>query len=366
MKIAYVYEYDARNPSTQSSRPFSILKELQDRHHVVSFFPIPNISRKLLAPRKIYHALRGKQHHLEREWLTLHEYAWRAEKFLDKEKPDIVFAPSQIVPTYINTKADIIYCNDAPFGAMIGYYPGFSNCSVAYSRQGFAQEKQSHKNATRIVYPSAWARDAAIRLHGAMPEKCLEQPFGANLPYEPSWTEIKSHRNHRRDSLKLLFICSNWIRKDGDFAVAIVIELRKRGLNASLQVIGKAPPQSSEAVHCHGYINKWDGQGAIEFKNAMYDADFLIMPSKAEAYGMSLWEGAAHGLPMIGRATGGIPSIIRHDKTGMLFSMDATPSAVADWIQSATSETTYLRLSEAAYVDFRERGNWRTFVERVF
>src|SRR5690606_38992295 len=103
MKIAYLYEYDAKDPATQSSRPHSILKELSRHHKVALFSPIQNISRVLLAPRKLLHLAMGWEHHLEREWLTLHEYAWRAQRFIEREKPDAVFSPSQLIPTYVQT-----------------------------------------------------------------------------------------------------------------------------------------------------------------------------------------------------------------------------------------------------------------------
>src|SRR5438874_815087 len=114
MKIAYVYEYDASNPAVQSTRPFSIWRELKSRFDVVDYFPIWNVSRRLLAPKKILHYAMGTDHHLEREWLSLKEYVWRISPFLRQEKPDIVFSPSQLIATYLKTTAKIIYCNDAP------------------------------------------------------------------------------------------------------------------------------------------------------------------------------------------------------------------------------------------------------------
>ncbi len=204
MKVAYVYEYDASNPAVQSTRPYSILQELKRRFTVAEYFPVPNFSRRLLAPRKIAYAAVGKDHHLEREWLALKEYAWRVEAFLQRERPDVVFAPSQLVVTYLNTPAKIIYCNDAPFSGLANYYPHFCNLSEAYLALGYRQEYHSHKNADRIVYPSSWARELAIRLHDADPRKCMEQPFGANLPYIPTWEEVKEARDSREKQQRTL------------------------------------------------------------------------------------------------------------------------------------------------------------------
>ncbi len=367
MKIVYAYEYDANNPRMQSTRPFSILEELKRRFDVVPFFPVPNVSRKIMAPRKLYYMAGGRHHHLEREWLSLKEYAWRVARIIEKEKPDLVFSPSQIIPTYLDTGVPTIYCTDAPFGAMLDFYPSFSNLSKTYRRQVFVQEREAHRHASRIIYPSAWARQAAIDLHEADPTKCIEQAFGANLPYLPEWTEVrKTIAPRASDSVNLLLISSDWERKGGEFAINIIRELHHLNINAKLQIMGRNPSIRREEVVSLGYIDKWSEEGAGRFRDAMLGAHFIIMPSDAEAYGMSLWEGAAHGLPMIGRAVGGITSIIRHNETGMLFPADATAGSVAQWIQGALRPENYNRLSEAAYADYRARGNWRVFVDKIF
>jgi glycosyltransferase involved in cell wall biosynthesis len=367
LKIAYVYEYDAADPAIQSTRPFSIRRELKNQFDVRDYFPIANISRRVLAPKKLFYALSGQDHHLEREWLSLKEYAWRVGKRLASERPDIVFSPSQLIPTYLRTPARIIFCNDAPFGAIANYYPNFSDLSAEYTRQGYRQEHRAHKNAFRAVYPSAWARDCAIRLHGADPEKCMEQAFGANLPYELAWQDIAQAVKNRVavKSIAIVLVSSDWKRKGGPFALSVVRALRDKGIDAILRVIGAAP-KGLENVESLGRIDKWTDPGALKFRRAMLGGNFIIMPSVAEAYGMALWEGAAHGLPMVGRATGGIPSIIRDRETGLLFPDTATPASVADWIENASRSEEYRRLSENAFADHRRRGNWQSFVRQVF
>ena len=368
MRIAYVYEYDASNPGTQSGRPFSLWQELRRRFDVVEFFPIFNLSRLLLTPKKIPYALKDRSHRLEREWLSLKEYSWRAGRFLRREKVDVVFSPSQLTITYLQTSARIIYCNDAPFGAIANQYSNFTKLSETYVRQGYRQEYLSHKNADRIVYPSAWARESAIRLHHADPQKCVEQAFGANLPYRPSWNDVKEAASRRagHSEVSLIMISSDWERKGGSFAVDVVRELKRRGMRARLTVIGAGPADGIPDVASLGWLNKWTESGAQSFRETMFDSDFIIMPSLAEAYGMALWEGAAHGLPMIGRAVGGIPSIIRHGENGILFPFEASATLVANWIEEAFDPNMYRRLSERAFNDYQTRGNWRSFVDGVF
>lgn len=368
MKIAYVYEHDARDPSVQSTRPFSLLRELRRRFDVREFFPVRSVSKSLFWHKKLWFGLRGQRHHLDREELVLKEYAWRLNKLINLAKVDIIFSPSQIIPTYLNVEAPIFYCTDAPFPALINYYDAFSNLSPTYIQQAIAQERESHRNATRIIYPSSWAVQKAVTLCNASPSKLTEQPFGANLPYQTGWPEVKGwiERRSRDNSVTLLMISADWIRKGGSFALSVKERLVRNGICAKLRVIGPAVLSDSTGVEFLGRINKWTPSGAEQFRNALASADFLLLPSKAEAYGMALWEGAAHGLPMLGRATGGITSIIRDGQNGLLIDDALSAEAVADWITDVKFGNRYLSVSQQAYDDYRSRGNWQVFVDRVF
>jgi len=50
----------------------------------------------------------------------------------------------------------------------------------------------------------------------------------------------------------------------------------------------------------------------------MKSSDIFILPSRREAFGMVILEAFASGLPVIASRTGGIPEIIKNEKTGLL------------------------------------------------
>jgi glycosyltransferase involved in cell wall biosynthesis len=56
--------------------------------------------------------------------------------------------------------------------------------------------------------------------------------------------------------------------------------------------------------------------------------DLLVLPSLNEAFGLVLLEAMAAGVPVIGANVGGIPEIIRHEKTGLLVP-PGSPEAIA-------------------------------------
>lgn len=72
-------------------------------------------------------------------------------------------------------------------------------------------------------------------------------------------------------------------------------------------------------------------------------ADLFVWPAINEAYGMSLLEAQAAGLPVIAGASGGVPSIITHDVTGLLTSpgdIDAFAAALRGLLRDAARRRT--------------------------
>jgi glycosyltransferase involved in cell wall biosynthesis len=89
------------------------------------------------------------------------------------------------------------------------------------------------------------------------------------------------------------------------------------------------------------------------------ESHFLVLPSRAEAYGIVLCEAAAFGLPAIASHTGGIPSIVRHSLTGVLLAKEAS---AADYAAAMTrlfeDNALYRRMAMAAYYEYKARLNW--------
>jgi len=68
----------------------------------------------------------------------------------------------------------------------------------------------------------------------------------------------------------------------------------------------------------------------------MKTADFFILPSMREAFGMVILEAMVSGLPIIASRTGGIPEIIEDGKTGLLVPPN-NPQKLAETIACLTS-----------------------------
>ncbi len=98
----------------------------------------------------------------------------------------------------------------------------------------------------------------------------------------------------------------------------------------------------------------------------MLSANFLFLPSQADAFPQAFCEAAAFGLPAIGSTVGGIPSIVRDGETGFLRPPDAAAGKFAAPIrETLAAPARYREMAREARRDHRERLNWDRFGDRL-
>src|SRR5258708_23554604 len=107
--------------------------------------------------------------------------------------------------------------------------------------------------------------------------------------------------------------------KGGDLLVKTVDELNKTGLPSRATIIGCQPEGlSPEQFDIYPFLDKSRPEHFAILSKIMRDAHFFFLPSRAEAYGQAFCEAAAFGVPSIGSAVGGIPTIIQDGATGFV------------------------------------------------
>ena len=77
-----------------------------------------------------------------------------------------------------------------------------------------------------------------------------------------------------------------------------------------------------------------------EVRTAYAGADLLVLPSRAESYGMVVTEALAHGLPVVASAVGGVPEALGHGDDGSTPGLlvrpgdpDALAGALRRWLE---------------------------------
>lgn len=195
-------------------------------------------------------------------------------------------------------------------------------------------------------------------------------PFGANLVSAPTSAEVERVIAARNGSLcSVLFVGLDWERKRGDFAIEVVDAMRRQGVDAHLTVIGGSPPRGTVPpayVRCLGRIatNTWRGQDVIDAEFA--SADFLLLPSQAECFGIVIAEASAYGVPSVGSRIGGIPEAIRPSENGILMEPAAAAGDYArEMHRLFTDRAEYRRVATSARRDFETRLNWASSVDVI-
>ena len=109
------------------------------------------------------------------------------------------------------------------------------------------------------------------------------------------------------------------------------------------------------------FVGKVDRQALL---NEYREADFLVLPSLFEPFGIVLLEAMATGLPVVASRVGGIPEVVRDGRTGILVE-PANARALADALMELCRDEN-LRITMGA--DAKDRAaafDWKTITPRI-
>lgn len=338
-RIGFVHQGDARTLSSWSGTPHFMARALE-RHlgPVVHLRPLPD--RVVALARGVAHVQRrltGRNRLAHCNPAVVAASRRSVGLKLAGARADIAFAPAASgFAAGVPPGMPLIYSSDATFRGVVDSYPEFSNLSRASRRMGERLERAAIARANLLVYPSEWAAESAVRDYGAERTRILVAPYGANVDVLP---EARPRGRPCDGPLRLLFVGKEWERKGGDIALAALAALRRMGHEATLTVVGCIPPgRAAPGLEVAGFLDKADAGQRRRLDALFADADFLLMPVRAECYGIVFCEAAAHGLPQIATATGGVPSIVEDGVTGRLLPPGSSGEAFAQAILEATAD----------------------------
>jgi glycosyltransferase involved in cell wall biosynthesis len=219
-----------------------------------------------------------------------------------------------------------------------------------------------------LLYSSHWAARSALNDYKADPGKVHVVPFGANIPEVSNFSEVERRVAERpSDKCRLLFLGVNWERKGGRIALDVARELNRRGLPTEMDIVGATPPVKTEIpsyVRSHGFISKKEAQGKKVIEKLLMDAHFLILPSRAECFGIVFAEASASGTPSLASNTGGIPDAVRQGRNGYLVPVSTHEDEVRQYVEIVLrviqDQSAYRALAMSSIEEYKERLNWVT------
>ena len=294
-------------------------------------------------------------------------YAAMALKKMKGIDFDFVYAPAASKEiAFLKTTVPIIYTSDCTWKLLHNYYSKFSNILSVSIRKSDVIEKLAIQNANLFPYPSQWAADSAIHDYGADRKKISVIPWGANMDEIPS-SKIAANRK-RSDECRLFFVGVHWQRKGGEIALQTLLELERMGVNAHLTICGSVPPQPvfHPRVTVIPFLSKKIREQKQQLEKLYEQSDFLLVPTRAECYGIVFAEASSYGLPSISTDTGGVSAVVKEGVNGFLLPIEARGSEYAELIQRIyNDEQLYSSLVKSSRKHYDDEINYDTWAQRL-
>lgn len=255
------------------------------------------------------------------------------------------------------TPLRLAYISDATFRLIAGYHPHYRQLPRRAAAVADALEAAALARAELIFYPSDWAAHSAMRDYGVAPSKIRVIPWGANLA--PPAPPAPGPRPE--GPLRLLFVGVNWAEKGAAIAVETLAALQAQGLAATLTICGCTPPTplAMPGLTIIPFLRKSVPEEAAELETLYRSADFFLLPTRADCFGIVFCEAAAYGLPSLAPATGGVPSAVAAEENGILLPEGAGGGAYAAAIAALWADpAAYAALRAKARARYERVLNW--------
>lgn len=358
---------DARNPKTWSGTPYFLSQSLENSGVFLDY--IGPLDTQVIRALRGWGKLRrrfGMGGTLGNQSFIAAEIAVRKIQKNLKQRdlsPEVLFSPAgSTLISRLETDIPIAYSSDATFRLILNYYPEYSNLSSSAINQADTLEREAIARADVLLYPTRWVAESAIKDYGADPEKIKVQPYGANLVRPPRREDVLKPRI--AGPLHLLFVGVHWTRKGGDIALAALHSLRSRGIEAIMTVIGCTPPDGSDlrGVTVIPFLDKNDSLQLEKLNECYMSADFFLLPTRSECFGIVFCEASAYGLPSITTATGGVPDVVEDGVNGVCLSLEADGPSYADCIEELLNDPKAFDALRVSSRDaYENRLNWEAW-----
>jgi len=367
MKLAYVTTYDPHDPGAWSGLGFHIARALEAQGCELEFIgPLRERSALYFKALQLgYRKLLKQELQRDREPVILDGYADQIARRLVKSDAQIVFSVGGVAMAHLQTELPIAFWADATYAAAVDSYCWGLPPSKRSRILGAKMEAEGLKRAALAIFSSDWAAQSAIETCGADPRKVHVVPFGANVQTNRTRDDIERLIASRpKDRCRLLYIGTGWQRKGGDVALEVARRLNESGLPTELVLLGSDLPPADQLPASYvfriGFVDKSSEQGMAQFDKLFGGVHFVILPARAEAFGVVLCEAASYGVAVLATRVGGIPTIVRDGLNGMLFAPDDPAAIVSVVRQLFADRARYENLARTSFDEYESRLNWGT------
>lgn len=353
------------DPRTWSGIPASIVGELQGRPDVQLELIGPIAPKVVFGGRVLASVSRrvGRRVNFEVEPWVLGRMTRALRRELGRRQAVDAVLVLGWLPFAERIDAPVAYWGDATYGQRVDIAPHWSGLGRRTRRQVERHEARLLGSVDRVIMPGRWAAlDAEVRC-GVPAERISIVPFGAHLA-----GPLLDRTAPPGAEVRLLLVGVEWHRKGGDRAVLICDELRRRGVDASLDIVGieRHPPGWERPyVRYHGFLAQ-DGPGRDRLDALYRSAHVFLLPTRSDPFPIVLGEAAAYSLPAVATAVDGVPERLADGVTGVLVPTDATIERWADSVEWLVSDPeSYVRIARRARERYETTANWSVATARL-
>ncbi|MDG6904180.1 MAG: glycosyltransferase family 4 protein [Nitrososphaerota archaeon] len=201
-----------------------------------------------------------------------------------------------------------IHENDQSLGQYFSDYLGFEG-TVMRKIVRVAAGMLNAEKCKAIVLWSNWARDGYIN-DGIDRKKIVVIP--------PAFETRERRTPH--DTTNILFLGRDYKRKGGDVALKVFENLKKSHDNLHMTFIGKIPDREKvEKIKEYRNISYFEFVSKRNLHEKIFpETDIFLLPTRAEAYGMSIIEAMSYGIPVVSSNISAIPEVVEDGVSGYL------------------------------------------------
>lgn len=371
LRLAFATMGDARQHGFWSGTPKAMAEALTRAGHQLSYIgPITHPAERPL--RALAHLLRPlgltlpAPYHMKGMTRAYGRQAARAIAALTPPPDWALAVAGSAFAGALPPGLRLAYISDATFRLIANYHPHYRQLPRRAAAVADALEAAALARADLVFYPSDWAAHSAMRDYGVAPGKIRVIPWGANLASAAPHLPPPGPRG--KGPIRLLFVGVSWAEKGAAIAVETLAALQAQGLAAELTICGCTPPAplAAPGLTIIPFLRKSIAAEAARLEALYRAADFFILPTRADCFGIVFCEAAAYGLPSLAPATGGVPSAIAQGESGILLPEGARGAVYAKAIAALWADpAAYAALRAKARARYEAVLNWDAWAAAV-
>lgn len=360
MKIAFLSELNPNDIHAWSGTLYHIFRTLAEA------YDIEWLGGDLVQQAKLCH-LHTPEGFLQR--FCTEAYARRYGEILseqiNKGDYDLAIVRDSWFAAHLDIAIPLVFIGDATFRQFNQGYLHLADTTYVALREQL--EQAMFDNADKLIFCSEWARRGAIEYYGVPSGKTEVIEFGANLPEIGREAIVPLVKKGRE--CHLVFIGKSWHGKGGDKVLGVAQILQQRGILCKVTLIGSEPERQEvlpNDITVIPYLDKAKPDDLKRMDKVLQEADFMVLPTRFDCFGIVFCEASAYGVPSIASNVGGVSQVIKNGRNGYLLEPEASTIAYANTIEQIyNDQTLYLSLRKNTRKEYEARLNWNIWNRRI-